>query len=286
MITADLTGNIGDHLKIYALTRTIAEKNGYQWGFNPVPSHDYYDGSEQMYFLNIDYGIKHSSPWGITPEGIEHIVSEPIIPIRVNGQTANYHPFTPELFNIKDNTKLIVNCAQNFKYYDGKKEDIRKWFEIKPKYSESYEQEVKNFGITFDDNLCILNARGGEYLGVREFSLTYSYWENAMNLMLKRNPNMKFMCITDDPNYYKKMFCFSVDHFSIGIDYYIINHAKNLIISNSAFAMFPAWLNDDAYVIAPLYWARHNTSDGQWIYSEINIPEWHWMDRYGKFHNI
>lgn len=286
MITADFTGNIGDHLKIYALTRTIAEKNGYRWGFNPVPSHDYYNGREQMYFLDIDYGATHASAWGTVPEWADQVVSEPVVPLIMNGNIANYHPYTPELFDIKDNTKLIVNCAQNFKYYDGKKEDIRKWFAIKPDFAEDYKKALETYEIELDDDLCVLNARGGEYLSVKDFSLTMNYWANAIKNMLKKNPRMRFICITDDVKYYEKHFDFPVMHFSIGLDYYIVNHAKNLIISNSAFAMFPTWLNDEAYVIAPLYWARHNVSDGQWIYSEINIPEWNWMNREGNFVNI
>jgi len=45
MITTDLTGNLGNHLFQYALCRTIAEKRGFEWGVNPVPYGDYYNGA-------------------------------------------------------------------------------------------------------------------------------------------------------------------------------------------------------------------------------------------------
>lgn len=287
MITADLTGNIGDHLKIYALTRTIAEKNGYKWGFNPTPSHDYYGGMEQMAFMDIDYGIKHSSPWGTLLPETKTVISEPIVSIYPDGHFVNYHPYCPSLFDIEDNTKLVVNCAQNFKYYEGKKKDIEKWFKIKTKCRQDFEKTIVEQGIVLDENLCVLNARGGEYLGVKDFSLPKNYWLNGIQKMLEKNSKMQFICITDDVNYYKNWFSFPVMHFSIGCDYFIINNAKNLIISNSAFGMFPTWLNSfNPYVIAPLYWARYNISNGYWAYSEINIPEWNWMDRGGNFVSI
>jgi hypothetical protein len=287
MITADFTGNIGDHLKIYALVRTIAEKNGYEWGFNPTPSHDYYNGAEQMDFLKIDYGKIHNAPWGVLPEGIVNVVEEKKERIVRPETSYDFYPYMPELFDIEDNTKIIVNCAQNFRYYDGKKEEIRNWFKIREEKEKEFEEILEKNHIVLDENTCVLNARGGEYLAVRDFSLKRIYWQHAYEAIMKINKNMKFICVTDDVNYYKEWFPFPVVHFSIGCDYYILNHAKNLIISNSAFAMFPVWLNkNNPFVIAPKYWARHNTSNGYWGYAKINIPDWNWMDKEGNFENI
>jgi copper homeostasis protein CutC len=40
----------------YAVCRTIAEKLNYEWGINPSPSHDYFNGESQMKFMNVDFG--------------------------------------------------------------------------------------------------------------------------------------------------------------------------------------------------------------------------------------
>ena len=53
MITTNLTGNLGNHMWQYASCRAIAEKLGYEWGINSTPSHDYYKGMNQMYFIII-----------------------------------------------------------------------------------------------------------------------------------------------------------------------------------------------------------------------------------------
>ena len=281
MLTSDLTGNMGDFLRDYALIRCIAEKNGYEWGFNRVPSHDYYNGASQLDFMEIDYGKEHNTPWGELPEGITNIVHEPSEPRVGIGSNYNYHRYAPELFDIPDNTKIVMTCMQNFKYFQPYKEKIRTWFKIKDENIKEYEKILQDNNIILDNDMCILNARGGEYLGVPSFTLVTKYWQDAVNLMLQHNPNMKFMCITDDVGYYSKIFPFTVAHFSIGCDYYILNQAKNLIISNSGFAMFPTWLNENnPYVIAPLYWGRFNVAN-EWCPCEINIPEWNWMNREG-----
>ena len=54
MITAMLSGNLGNHMFNYAIARTVAERNNYEWGFDPVPKYDYHNGAEQMDFMEID----------------------------------------------------------------------------------------------------------------------------------------------------------------------------------------------------------------------------------------
>ena len=287
MITGNFTGNFGDHVREYCLVRCIAEKNGYEFGFNPVPEYDYLFGHEQMNFLDIDYGHMHTATYDEMPYGITSEAHETQIPTPGHGKFYNYHPYCPELFDIPDNTKVVMSCAQDFRYFHPYKSKIKSWLKMKPSYQKIYEETLKNYNFDLNDDLCVLNARGGEYLGIPAFSLTPAYWANAVDNMLQRNPKMKFVCITDDIEYYKNWFSFPVMHFGIGCDYYIINHAKNLILSNSGFAMFPAWLNDnDPFTIAPLYWARHNISDGYWAYSEISIHEWNYMDRQGNLSKL
>lgn len=105
-----------------------------------------------------------------------------------------------------------------------------------------------------------------------------------MNWMRKKNCKMKFLSITDDVEYAENLLPdVPAHHFSIGSDYSIINRARNLVLSNSSFAFFPAWTNLNAKnIIAPKYWARHNVSDGFWA-CEFNIyKNWNWLGRDGK----
>ena len=96
--------------------------------------------------------------------------------------------------------------------------------------------------------------------------------------------NFKFIIITDDVKYAKKLLPdYPVYHFDIGRDYSVVKNAKYLILSNSSFAFFAAWTSETVkYVIAPKYWARHNVSDGFWACAFNLYRDWMWQDVNGK----
>lgn len=262
MIATDLTGNIGNHLWQYAVCRTIAEDIGLEWGVNPVPYGDYFQGKSQMDFMNIDYG------WEI--QGIEREYMEKIIQIH-DRDLVNIQQFDEDIRgNIKDNSKM-VGCWQSEKYIKHNKENIRKWFEVKEKY---------DVGDVLNDNVCVINIRGGEYKGVPTLLLGKEYFTNAMCHIKKMNEDINFIVITDDIPYAQELLNLPTYHFSIGKDYHIINHAKWLIISNSSFAYFPTWLNEKCnMVIAPKYWARHNVSNSYWANGDIQTEGWNYLSR-------
>ena len=118
----------------------------------------------------------------------------------------------------------------------------------------------------------------------QDFFLPESYWRNAVANMQKINKNFRFIVITDDVTTAKKFFPkYDVFHFSISRDYVTIKNARYLILSNSSFAFFPAWLNDDLkFCIAPKYWVEHNTSDGFWSLGYNIVDEWHYQGKDGK----
>jgi len=280
MITADIEGNCGNQLIRIAIVRSVAENLGYEWGFNPIPSHDYFGGKSQLDFMNMDYGQEHDTKWGELPRGIKNIWKEQSIIKFDYGGEYEYFPFQKDIFNIGDNTKIVIRCGEDFRYYRNKKDNIKNWFSIRQEKIDEYLYTLKNLRLNLDENLCIVNARGGEYLGVKTFILGHDYWYSGILLMKEKNPDMKFICITDDVNFYKQIFHFPVIHISIGFDYWIINNAKNLLLSNSSFARFPAWLNSNSpFVIAPKYWARHNCSMGDWGWSEAYMDGWNYLDR-------
>lgn len=279
ILVTNITGNFGDHVVRYALTRMVAEKNGYTWGINKIPTHDYLGGKEQMDFFHLDYGLPYNTPYGSFSEGITNKWTEKIT--RFEGY--NFYNYQPDVFDVPDNTHLTIFCAQDARYYD--REKLRKWFTVGAEEVEEYERTLKNNEIILDENLTVINCRGGEYRGVSDLFLLPIYYKRAIDKMLEENPKMKFVVITDDVGYFKDVFNCRVYHFSIGCDYYIINNAKNLILSNSGFALFPAWLNkNNPNIIAPQHWARHNlgvwASSSIWTFGDDN---WIWLDRSGNF---
>jgi hypothetical protein len=276
-ISTSLTGNISDHLIRYAICRTVAEKNRYKYGINPTPSHDYYGGREQMWFFkDINYGELNNTPYGELPPGTDNVWTEKreIYPDHA------YHPFQPDIFDVGPNTKLEIYCGQDAHYLD--KEKVKKWLEIKDDVAKDCQKTLKNNNIELDENLCIISCRGGEYRGVPGLFLTKKYWYDAINFMLKRNPKMKFIAFTEDPEFYKMWFDFPVVHFSPHCDYYAIHTCKNIIIANSGFNIFPLWTSDtNPYILAPKYWAIHNFGN-TWANSDMQSWGFNFMDREGN----
>lgn len=264
---------LGNQLWSYVVTRVIAKDHGYNFG---VKSPEKFKGSD---FMELDFGqpvVGGESPEGgparTLPNGIENYYAEERIIHPFNGSDIRTYDF--KLINSKDNTKLD-GCMQDEQYILHRKEEIRQWFTVKSSF------ETLEFS---SDDICIINFRGSGYVNDKDFFLTKSYWKNAVKNMRNVNPHFKFVVITEDVKNAKKFFPdFEVYHFSIAKDYVIIKNAKYLILSNSSFAWFPAWLSNELkFCIAPKYWARHNVSDGYWSLGYNITTGWMYQDRIGN----
>lgn len=264
---------LGNQLWCYVTTRLIALQKGYEFGImNP-------ENFKGYNFMDLDFGKQVFGGFGpeggppvALPRDIIHYYREHEMIHQPSGSDVRVTDIN--LLNILDDTK-IDGCMQDAGYISQHKELIRAWLKISPD-AECYDYS--------DDNTCVINFRGGTYKGDKCFFLPRNYWENAMRNMLAINSKFKFVVITDDITTAKKFFPkYKVFHFSIAKDYSIINNAKYLILSNSSFAWFPAWLNEKlVYCIAPKYWARHNISDGYWSLGYTINKEWFYQDINGR----
>lgn len=288
MITANLTGNLGNHMWNYVIARLTAEKKGFDWGIPPHPTHDYYRGANQMYFMNVDYGkslnIVGKYPDGLNIyEGIEHRYSDKNKTHVYNDDSCCINMYDPEVFNIQDNTMVHI-ISQSEDYLVERREDILNWFSINQDYENQYLSKMDQMGISLDDNMCVINFRGGEFRSVPNLIPNPEYWKNAMSYMRSINPNMKFIIITDDPPcanaYIPGVPCYHID---IGFDFYMVNKSKYLIITNSSFSWWAGWLNQRAnLIIGPKYFGRYNVSNGYWSLGDSYSRQFHYMDREGK----
>jgi hypothetical protein len=267
---------LGNQLACYITTRVIAKDKGYDFG---IMHPENFKGSN---FFKLDYGTKvigghgpEGGPPYKLPEGIKYYYNEKKITHPENG--ADIRLYDKDLIDILDNTK-IDGLMQDEQYILHRKDEIREWLKVKEKY------ECFDYA---NENTCVINFRGGEYTRHKDFFIDKNYWINAINNMLKINENFRFIVITDDTYTAKKFFPnYDVFHFSIAKDYVIIKNAKYLILSNSSFAWFPAWLNKDLkFCIAPKYWGRYNTSDGYWSLGQNITNGWMYQDKEGKLYD-
>ena len=264
---------LGNQLACYITTRVIAADRGFEFGImNP-------QNFKGLDFFDLDFGCKvtggngpQGGPPTQLPEGIKYYYSEKKT-LHPQNHT-DIRSYDTDLPKIQDNTK-IDGLMQGEEYIAHRKNDIRKWLKVRNEF-ECYEYA--------DNNTCVINFRGGEYTRHKDLYLDKNYWVNAVKKMLEINKNFRFIVITDDVFSAKKIFTnYDVFHFNIGKDYVIIKNAKYLILSNSSFAWFPAWLNEDLkFCIAPKYWARHNVSDGYWSLNCNLTKGWMYLDKHGN----
>ncbi len=247
---------LGNQLFRYVFVRSLAQDKGLEFGMqNP----ENFKGAS---FLDINMGK--------SVEKLDHVYTEPRINHTDRKTDIRTYDFEG-VAKIADST-LIDGEFQGEKYFINRRDEIREWLKIKE--------------LSLPENLCIINFRGGEYVGRQELFLDQKYWANAILNMKKINPDMRFRVVTDDVKTARKFFPeYEISH-DLANDYASIQYANYLILSNSSFALMPAWLNQNVkLVIAPKYWARHNVSDGYWSLSYNIIDGWMYQDRNGILHS-
>lgn len=232
---------LGNQLFRYVAVRTLAEDKGYEWRMEYKP-----DGSNKetgfkgKAFMNIDYWSDGAFGKYMPPKfWQEKKIVENDIDIR---------GYDPEFNFVEDNT-IIEGEFQDERYWGHRLNDIREWLKVEP--------------LEMPDDLCVIGFRGGEYSVYPDLFLPKEYWDTAIQMMRRHNPNMRFEVHTDDPVLAKQFFpAYHVVH-NIGLNWRAVRYAKHLIIANSSFYILPALLNESVdKVIAPRYWARHNV--GTW----------------------
>jgi hypothetical protein len=263
---------LGNQLACYVTTRVLAKNKGYDFGImNP---HKF----KCLDFMNLDFGKKvfggegpEGGPPTKLPEGILYYYKEKW---QYYPDGSNITIDDPNLHILPDNTKIDgILQSENMIYTC--RDEIKEWLAVK--------LEKDNFKYS-DDSTCVINFRGGEYKAVTAFFLRKQYWEDAIKYMKQLKPHMRFIVVSDDPEAAREFFPdYEVYHGEISDDYTIIKNAKYLILSNSSFPYFATLTSPHKQIIvAPKYWARHNTSDGYWSCGYNIFRNHNYIDREGK----
>ena len=193
-----------------------------------------------------------------------------------------------KILNLPPHTKFDGNC-QSTKYLDGYRKDILSWITIRDDYKKRC-----------DPNTCIIHLRCGDFLKTEAF-LPITYYNRAMEKVREISKDVTFFCVTDQKDVAEKMLpgvkiigsallnskdsSMASHHHGgpIGIDFCLLMTADYLIIPNSSFSWWAAYLNTNKkIVIAPKYWARYNAADGFWSPADIITDEFSYLDKDGN----
>ncbi len=253
---------LGNQLFVYVATRAIATKLGHKFGIkNPgtfkapnLFNIDWGDPIPDEYTIHNEYLHGSTSPLS-TPQQILYLTDKSV-------------------FDLTGNVKL-EGCYESEGYFHEYVDQFNDWLQINPEYEHND---------TADDDLCVLNLRGGE-LRTSHVYPTRSYWDNGIKRMLEYNPNMKFIVVTDDVVAAKATLpefeCYHKDietenqkapfgspqgdSWVGNWDYVAIKNCKNIICSTTTFACFPLWTNKNLQkCISPKYNSCMNHSQGWW----------------------
>lgn len=259
MIGVELIGRLGNHMWQYAVCRTLAEKNNYDFH---IPRS--FLGSE---LFDCSLGVESDETKMQYTDSYMH-----------NSFMAQF--YNPNIVRLQDFTKL-VGFFQSERYILENKLNIQEWFSLKNPNIELIEK------LDLFSDVCVINFRGGDYKEIPDVYLEKDYWINSVEHMKKQSNNMKFIVITDDVDAASKLFPeYPTYHFSIAEDFFVISHAKYLIIANSTFSWWGAWLNKSCQkVIAPKFWMRYNQSNGWWAPGESITKGFFYMGKDGRLYS-
>lgn len=241
---------LGDQLFSYIATRVRAADLGVPFGF---VGKEFWKGKGWM---DIDFGEPVNLKHHIDQTG-KLIIDEPHKLFEIN--TPYYNP---EFNFIPDGSVIDGYGAQDERYFEHRLDEVREWLKVEP--------------LDLPDDLCVMNFRGGEYLTIPDLFLLKDYWRDALSKMVfTLGFAPKIEVHTDDPAVAKEFF--KDDFFpiktikNIELNWRAIRYANHLIISNSAFAILPALLNENVKeVIAPFGWNARNASQTKWLGRPMN----------------
>jgi hypothetical protein len=270
---------LGNQLWSYAVIRSVAQRNGLEFGFMGVENFKGHD------FLKLEFGRALSGkvpklPKEQIPKGFTSYYSEKL---KRHDSGADVSELDPVVMNVTDGT--FLDGTFQAEEYLLPRSEVALWLKTDAELQDE----------------CVISLRGGEFKGVPELFLPQKYYFDAINEIKASSPNINFVVVTDDALLARKWFpgfeiqtSGGVKRFhgglylhprsnKIGLDFKRIQKAKYLILSNSSFSWWGAYSNLDARrIIAPKYWARYNTSDGFWSNGDSLTRGFEWMDRSGE----
>lgn len=227
-------GRIGNQMFQYASLRGIANNLNYDWVVPPQENflHTYHSTSNIFNCFKLEEARKN-----IKNIKFDNIWSEP---------NSNY--FDPSIFyGCLDNTDLI-GYLQSYKYFEKIEEIIKK----------EYEFLINENPIKLEKYIS-LHVRRGDYVGLEHILPTqnFEYYKEALENFDNTIP---VVVCSDTIEWCKQQEIFSEERFIFSNfnpyeDLYIISQSSGIIMSNSTFAWWGAYLNENNNkVVMPKNW--------------------------------
>jgi hypothetical protein len=283
MIIVKLQGGLGNQMFQYAAGRALAIRKNTTLKFDLTYL---LDRSPALNIIFRDYDLdvfpNIQVPVATNKEclSLTHTLSNKFLTQVVKKTIGIKSYFREKKFSYDSNFKMLPSNVyidgfwQSEKYFHDKKETIRRDFAFAPLSLEKNYQLADKINTT---NSVCLNVRRGDFVSdpVSSSVLGFKgpeYIHKAVQAIEQRVSNPHFYIFSDDIDWCKEHIRLEhpvtiVDHHQAGrkfADYLqLMSSCKHLIIPNSSFAWWAAWLNSnpDKIVVAPLLWFNDTTFD-------------------------
>jgi hypothetical protein len=237
MISCNFNGRLGNNLFQIATVASLANKIGVDF-MVPNISHAGHRGDIPVNLSMFGYSFNR---------GECEVESE-------------YNESTFEYVSIRPKDKLkIGGFFQSWKYFEDIKELLLNKYFIP---SEDVIEALSKY--TVSDNSLGISIRRGDYLMLQHNHcvLDTTYYQEVLNTYFQDNIDQIFV-FSDDLDWCKSVFGSEVIYVQdiVGAQLFLMSKMKHLIMSNSTFAWWGAYLNqNNGIIVAPAPWFGPNNS--------------------------
>ena len=243
-------GNLGNQMFQFAALKGIASHHGYEWKIPPNDDSRIHDYS---LFRIFEMSSVKSSNVGYVPHKDYSFDS-----------TGQLNPlnfgFDFDFFNQCPDNVNIKGFFQSEKYFENFRNEIKVDFTFKSSLIEFVSARFPQLS----DKFIALHVRRGDYLNLTDHYRILD--EEYYNQALDRLPDWPLMIFTDDKKWIKESNFLGEREFIISEfedyahDLCLMSMASALIIANSTFSWWGAWLSGSSKIIAPRQWFEHKLS--------------------------
>lgn len=285
MITVYLQGGLGNILFQYAAGSNLAVRNNtslrldlsHYIGWRDMFAHTLI--KELGHFrLNAELFVPSGLRKAINCFGMRNLTSNAFFEEKHFG-------YDPAVLKLGDGSSLS-GYFQSEKYFQGIEPDLRKELQLKAPFSDrsvsDYEKKIS------DSNSVAIHIRRGDYLKKALHNVcTKDYYARSIEYMRESLAEPCFFIFSDDIEWCRANIGFGEYDFVVIntadqrlADFYLMSLCKHVIISNSSFSWWAAWLNSspDKIIVSPDRWfndeimnaqALRDTIPGSWIRVEV-----------------
>lgn len=178
---------------------------------------------------------------------------------------------------------MIWGYFQSERYFTESSVDIKRCFRVKPIYQKGLIAFLDQHQLQ-KGTYAAVHVRRTDYknftvkgLQGDDFTLPEAFFDEAIAL-LKARFSGRIVVASDDPEFCRKKYgndtTFIISDCDAITDFQILSHAKDLIISNSTYAWWAAWLNEGAEKV---YCPKYFLGFREMKEVPVNIYPAHWV---------